>query len=879
MLALRFGSSLAWACYFLVAPGLFWKSLAWACFLPVIAAWYSTLHYRRFGPVVPWACYLLLLVLFGLSDQFLAGAWFLLGIPVWYWTMSSESTWCRREMDWCTERCEKHIMCRLVPDLVINQTNRMMSHWPLMCLLLFVYLIAAGRLGGDYGLPWLYRDDPSSQASLGNFCTSRSLWGAFALNLLMGQIWTVIYLSMFTTNFISQRKPPAVTSAPGPYPGEVWADPALKYFCYKNYLQFFFGCTPPFMLLLLMIACFPGEAPGGLHYTHAIPWRDLLEYFIGMALGAGAVLGGARLVWVLEKRLLQCKWSKDFIYYSVRFFETQKVKVSKGEGSEKPADREKLASRITAAMWGFVLVNVFWTLLMMIVGQWVPIVPVESSVAISILLAMVVVGYFVLISLRTNVRPWAVIGLVLSMACSNSGSSRYRLPGMREAGGRSLYESPQPIELPRDDHPEQHAALVRTSAVTNLAKPLLNSQSVLANWKDCERHAKRPRPKLVLITVSGGGYRAGFWTTIVLDELNRLGGTQGKLKGFSDSVRMITGASGGMVGAAYFVTTRRMGRASAKDQLIEDTHHDSLTPVVKQFVLSDIPRALFPFDHLMTLLGVDQMMDRGIVLEEEWKYLNKTEFSESYLDEKAGRRPSLVVSPMIIETGQRMLFSNLDLSELAQPQSEAARKIRPPGIEFFKVFPAAQNGFLLRSAVRTSATFPYICPAVSLPYVQPRRLVDAGYYDNYGTNLAVAWAFEHREWIRDETSGLVLVQIRAYPNTNEEKKGKGGLGDWVFGLLGSAFEWLTGPLEGVNSARDWTMLDRNDEQVRMLGDLFNKPNSKMFETVIFAHRGGAAMNWFIAPESIKGMEKDFSDPGGENQATLQRLSDWWNRPR
>ena len=44
-----------------------------------------------------------------------------------------------------------------------------------------------------------------------------------------------------------------------------------------------------------------------------------------------------------------------------------------------------------------------------------------------------------------------------------------------------------------------------------------------------------------------------------------------------------------------------------------------------------------------------------------------------------------------------------------------------------------------------NASFPYISPAVSLPVDPPRRVVDAAYYDNYGVNLAAAWAYMNRE--------------------------------------------------------------------------------------------------------------------------------------
>ena len=41
-----------------------------------------------------------------------------------------------------------------------------------------------------------------------------------------------------------------------------------------------------------------------------------------------------------------------------------------------------------------------------------------------------------------------------------------------------------------------------------------------------------------------------------------------------------------------------------------------------------------------------------------------------------------------------------------------------------------------------SSTFPYVTSAAALPTDPPRHVVDAGYYDNYGVNLAAAWICE-----------------------------------------------------------------------------------------------------------------------------------------
>ena len=46
----------------------------------------------------------------------------------------------------------------------------------------------------------------------------------------------------------------------------------------------------------------------------------------------------------------------------------------------------------------------------------------------------------------------------------------------------------------------------------------------------------------------------------------------------------------------------------------------------------------------------------------------------------------------------------------------------------------------------------------------PRRVVDAGYYDNYGVDLATSWIYVHQKWICENTSGVALIQIRAYPS-------------------------------------------------------------------------------------------------------------------
>ena len=82
------------------------------------------------------------------------------------------------------------------------------------------------------------------------------------------------------------------------------------------------------------------------------------------------------------------------------------------------------------------------------------------------------------------------------------------------------------------------------------------------------------------------------------------------------------------------------------------------------------------------------------------------------------------------------------------------------GVEFRRLFPDAKDRFKVSTAARMNATFPYLSPAVDLPTDPPRRVVDAGFYDNYGVGVAAGWLNFWGPWLVENTSGVLLIQIR-----------------------------------------------------------------------------------------------------------------------
>ena len=131
-----------------------------------------------------------------------------------------------------------------------------------------------------------------------------------------------------------------------------------------------------------------------------------------------------------------------------------------------------------------------------------------------------------------------------------------------------------------------------------------------------------------------------------------------------------------------------------------------------------------------------------------------------------------------------------------------------------------QNGDSLRflSALRMSATFPYITPNTTLPTNPPIQTMDAGISDNFGLSDAVRFLFAFKEWINENTSGVVLVSIRDSPKlgTIAPKKGQTIVDDItqpissVYNnfenfqditsdlLIGQANSWLNVPVDRVD---------------------------------------------------------------------------------
>lgn len=326
-------------------------------------------------------------------------------------------------------------------------------------------------------------------------------------------------------------------------------------------------------------------------------------------------------------------------------------------------------------------------------------------------------------------------------------------------------------------------------------------------------------PPLIVACASGGGITAASWTIDVLTEINNRVAGIGDGNAFDRNLRLISGASGGMVGASYYVAQQSRTKATwspASDgpetfdeyiQFVRATiAEDALSPLVSQGVYD---LAKIPFVEIYDT-------DRGRKLEKVWESRlggladdekNGVKLIDWSADERDGRKPSLVFSPMIVETGQRLLISNLDMERLcgrdeAQPAAYQISRYEP-------LYEAIE----VSTAARMSASFPVVSPAAALPTFPRLRVVDAGYYDNYGMNVAVEWihwlADRARETglpLHERVSGVLVVEI--------DLRSPKALDD--DGTKRAYLQDLLAPATALWNARDAVQAFRNDELLENL---------------------------------------------------------------
>lgn len=286
-----------------------------------------------------------------------------------------------------------------------------------------------------------------------------------------------------------------------------------------------------------------------------------------------------------------------------------------------------------------------------------------------------------------------------------------------------------------------------------------NILSILENWK---KGTGEKKPKLVILTTSGGGSRSALWTFTVLQNCDEQLNDQ-----LSNHMSLITGASGGMVGAAYFREIMLRSRNGAlKDRFDQKFKNNLGKDLLNKLSFSASTKDLFYRYQTFDYQGETYPKDRGHAFEEHL-HENTDHVMDHTLGyykepEQRAQIPLMIFSPTIVNDGRRLLISSQSLQFLTE------NKDNPKQVSFsyenidFQTFFAKNSPQNMRfsSVMRASATFPFIMPMMTMPTSPGMQLMDAGIRDNYGSKITLDYMFTLKKWIEENTSGVIIVEIR-----------------------------------------------------------------------------------------------------------------------
>ncbi|MEE2700040.1 MAG: patatin-like phospholipase family protein [Bacteroidota bacterium] len=285
-----------------------------------------------------------------------------------------------------------------------------------------------------------------------------------------------------------------------------------------------------------------------------------------------------------------------------------------------------------------------------------------------------------------------------------------------------------------------------------IAKDKESTYTILENWNKKNKRLDDKKPKMILVNCSGGGMRASFLSFHILNLLNKE--TNGD---FFQKTQLISGSSGGMIGAAYF-RELILRKDSIEKQHYDNISSDMLNSISFTITVNDILLRLQKFSDGKYQHTKDRGFAFEYILHKNTDSLLVKSLGDYYLPEKNAEIPMLILSPTIINNGMKMNISSQQISYLTQKTNNEFFD----GIEFSRLF-AQQDAKNLNftSALRMNATIPYISPVVYLPSSPMLEIMDAGLKDNLGTDISMRFIQNFKNWITENTSGIILVQIRS----------------------------------------------------------------------------------------------------------------------
>ena len=375
-------------------------------------------------------------------------------------------------------------------------------------------------------------------------------------------------------------------------------------------------------------------------------------------------------------------------------------------------------------------------------------VPAAASILILFSLLIAVIG-----ALTYFLRSWSVLFVILLFGVLNVLYIYDIIDPRNKAFGLDYTNSSRPEYSLR--------SLKAINSPEKIEADKNNMLDILDRWKQRQGEEK---PMLLVLNFSGGGVRSAAFAMSVLQQLDSLtGGTIMK------KTVLISGASGGMLAAAYF---RELARLKANGEninlqnkrYVNDISKDLLNPIFSSMIARDL---LSPAQKF-SVGPYRYVKDRGYAFEQKLNDNTHSLLDKNigfYKDEERNARiPLMILNSVITRDLRKLMVCTQPLSFMMQAAftDSTSNMSGPDAVDFTAMF-KDEDPMNLRflTALRMNATYPYLLPNVWLPSSPIIDVVDAGLRDNYGQETSLRFLHIFTDWIKKNTRGVLIIQVRS----------------------------------------------------------------------------------------------------------------------
>jgi hypothetical protein len=471
-------------------------------------------------------------------------------------------------------------------------------------------------------------------------------------------------------------------------------------------------------------------------------------------------------------------------------------------------------------------------------------IPAAASVAIFFAIVMAVAGAFSLF-----LRSWSIPLLIAAYFVINWMYKEHVIDPRNKVYGLN-YAKDKRVDYTRN-------AVLRLGTPENIEADKKAYQEILNQWK---KKQGTDKPVMYLLNVSGGGLRSSAFTVDVLQRLDSL--TNGD---FMKKTFMITGASGGILGAAYFRELYWL-KQQGKNINLQDPHYaenvskDLLNTIFSSFVTTDL---VAPAQRV-TINGQRYVKDRGYYFEQRFNantggILDK-KLGDYVMPERNAQIPMMLFHSVITSDGRQMIMGT-------QPSRFFMRSVKdtvnlfagdPDAIDYLSFFKDNDpyNTSIL-SALRLNATFPYVLPNVLLPTNPVVDAMDAGLRDNYGLESSLRFIHTFKDWLKENTSKVVIIQVRGRR-----------LGEWEATEEGGSnfFGEVTGPIwllqNNYYKLQDYYLDDQLQYLYSAYGANLHRVNFQYVPSKLEAH---ASLSFHLTEAEKKDIRRSLDNIGNTKE--------------